>query len=110
MSGYTMPMEDATQDVSNVSGGIQDNWTWITFSRPLNTGDNSDFNFVGMSCAYLLYAWGDYNTADESIRQHAVRGYSAKQYCFHVCEHVNNATSAQGNDVTSAMTSGSLVI
>lgn len=110
MSGKTVPMVDAAQDVSNVSGGIQDNWTWITFSRPLDTGDNSDFNFVGMSCAYLLYAWGEYSNADDTITQHVVRGFSDIQYCFHMCGHVNNATSAQGNDVTSAMTSGSLVI
>jgi len=93
MPARSMPPMDASQDVSNVSGGVENGWTTVTFSRALNTGDAADdFVFDGQSCAYFLYAWGG-SVNGGTLLYHSSREFSTVQYCFNTCGAQINVTT-----------------
>lgn len=92
MSGQIRPSEDQVQNAVNVSGNVENGWTTVTFSRALDTGDASDFNFDGQACAFFLYAWGGDVTNGQPTR-HTNREFSSVQYCFTNCDVQASSTT-----------------
>lgn len=81
-----VPETDQVQNVYNVSGNVDNGWTMVTFSRPLDTGDaTNDFIFDGQSCAYFLFAWRGGVDSNGLISFHTHFMASTMPYCFTNC-------------------------
>ncbi|PRP76058.1 ferric reductase-like transmembrane protein [Planoprotostelium fungivorum] len=56
-TGETLPTDDASYDLRDVSSSVTDGKTVITFTRKLNTGDSNDY-IITEDSLYFLYACG----------------------------------------------------
>ena len=95
------PAIDATQNVVDVSGHVENGITRVKFSRALNTGDVDDFNFDGSACANFLFAWGNVSPTGQLL-QHSFRVASSMTYCFSNCGTTMPTTMSMSTTVPTA--------
>ena len=79
-----MPLRDAEQDVTSTSVTLVNGQIEVNFTRPLETGNDNDFNLTdNQNCFYLLVASGEVADFDTyMIMQHDYRAASMDRYCF----------------------------
>jgi len=103
------PAIDATQNVVDVSGHVENGITRVKFSRALNTGDADDYNFDGSACANFLFAWGNVSPTGQLL-QHSFRAASSMTYCFSNCGTTMPTTRSMSTSSTMRMPTGQMVI
>lgn len=88
IGGYTSPLLDISQDVTNATGSTVDGITTLSFSRKRITQDSKDFSFTDDKCYYLMFPikGGSFNAVNKKIRKHEViPGFSSQRVCFRNC-------------------------
>ncbi|MBO8666486.1 hypothetical protein INO76_15770, partial [Staphylococcus aureus] len=74
INGYTAPLLDASQDLSNITGNTAEGLTTLSFMRKRSTGDTKDMMFADDKCLYLTFIvkGGGYNPVNKKIKKHEV--------------------------------------
>ena len=88
MRDKVMPVEDETQNVRDVTGGVVNGVTTVTFTRDLDTQDaDQDFIFTDNDCAHFLYSWGGNvgNNGATFTQHNGLRTFSQVKFCFPGC-------------------------
>jgi hypothetical protein len=88
INGYNSPVLDASQDIFNFSGRIENGETTLKFSRKRATKDNRDLSFTDEQCLYLMFPvkGGTFNPVNKKIRKHeTVPIVSAQKVCIKSC-------------------------
>ena len=94
-----MPPRDAVQNVMSTSVTLINGQIEVNFTRPLETGDSSDFNLTdNQECFYLLVASGEVADFDAyRIMRHDFRAASMDRYCFSSAPPPSGAGMITGN-------------
>ncbi|KAI5708966.1 hypothetical protein M8J76_007174 [Diaphorina citri] len=97
IGGYTSPLLDISQDVTNASGSTVDGITTLSFQRKRITQDSKDFSFTDDKCLYLMFPikGGSFNPVNKKIRKHEViPAFSSQRVCFRNCAREEDWQSA----------------
>ena len=83
-SGHFKPALEQSQDITDSAIRIVDNITYISFMRPLRTGDPYDRDVIG--CHYFLFAVGPLNAERTDISYHTEsKTTSTEKICIEEC-------------------------
>jgi len=88
INGYTAPLLDASQDLSNITGNTAEGLTTLSFMRKRSTGDTKDMMFADDKCLYLTFIvkGGGYNPVNKKIKKHeALPMFSNDRVCIRSC-------------------------
>lgn len=72
IQGYSAPLLDESQDVSAISGSINNGVTILDFTRKRFTDDKQDLSFTDEQCLYMMFPvkGGAFNAVNKKTRKH----------------------------------------
>lgn len=88
ISGYSEQLLDASQDISAISGSINNGVTILDFTRKRFNEDKQDLSFTDEHCLYMMFPvkGGAFNAVNKKTRKHEnVPIFTESRVCIKSC-------------------------
>lgn len=111
ISGYSAPLLDESQDISKISGSINNGVTILDFTRKRATEDKQDLSFTDEHCLYMMFPvkGGAFNAVNKKTRKHEnVPIITENRICIKSCgldssDYVGESTTPAPNRLAYAV-------
>src|SRR5690349_885272 len=88
IQGYSAPLLDESQDVTGISGSINNGVTILDFTRKRFNNDKQDLSFTDEHCLYMMFPvkGGAFNAVNKKTRKHEdVPIVTENRVCIKTC-------------------------
>lgn len=111
IQGYSAPLLDESQDISAISGSINNGVTILDFTRKRFNEDKQDLSFTDEHCLYMMFPvkGGAFNAVNKKTRKHEnVPIFTESRVCIKSCgldatDYVGETTTPAPNRLAYAV-------